>query len=545
MKPRHAVVAGTLAAAALAALAPGARADVLRLENGRTMHGTVDRGYVDEEALRVHLFSTGGTIRVRWDHLIPEDREKWQVDLGLKESEEARELKVDAHKILFVVNAETIHGLVLNPAALDGGPTTDVRIQVKGRELKYPRGQIARVEPARVDLALIYTPRQAYETKRDEIAPNNGPSHFDLAEYARLVGAYDEAKEHYEKAREDGIWKDTPAGRLVESRLVTLEGLLRNRGLQQEIDGVKVGLIEARSNRDFAKAARGYLQARERVLALVAQIQDPRLQKEFKLPELAQRVEVERRKFFESKLPLEMYSRVRRLMYEKAKEQKVRDFPPTLSPQEKAAMMLKGTFEGARQYATRQVTEDLWNSLLKDAGAGDWLAQLEALMAKDPARVTDEDRAKAKHYAQMEKTLKQELLDYWANRNKNTFTVTSYGYGTFIVTGTSLKLTRKPPQAGSGGRGGGPGGQQQAVDVVKTPDQWWEGASGKERQDWLLSWYAERGGLFDPFRHWEEPCEGCAGLGYRKMTVAATGEEEAERCKTCNGAKVVRKVKWR
>jgi len=523
-----------------------ARADVIRLENGRTMHGDVDRGYLDEEALRIQLFSTGGTVRVRWEHLIPEDREEWQVALGLKESEEQKELTVEAHKLLFVTGGTTQFGKVLNPEALEGPATGEIRVMVKGRELRYPRGSIAKVEPAQVDIGLVYTPQQAFEIKKSELQPNNGPGHFALAEYARLVGAYDEAKVEYEAARDDEIWKDTPEGRLVESRLATLEVLLQNRSLQNDLDAVKGLLLEARNLRDFGKAGRAFLDAREAIYGIMQENKDPKVQKEFRIAELATRVEVERRKFFEKRLPTEMYTRVRRLMYDKAKEQKVRDIPPGTNPQEKAAMLLKGTFEGARQYATRQVVTDLWDSILKDVGATEWLAELEALGQKDPARVTEKDRLRANRLQVMDKTLKQELLDFWANRSKNTFMVTNYGYGTFIVTGSTLKLTRKQPAPGSGGKSkGGGGNQAKAVDVVKTPDQWWDDANNKERSDWLLSWCAERSGLFEAFRKWDDNCASCGGLGYKKISVASTGEEEAKRCETCNGAKVIRKLKWR
>jgi hypothetical protein len=163
----------------------------------------------------------------------------------------------------------------------------------------------------------------------------------------------------------------------------------------------------------------------------------------------------------------------------------------------------------------------------------------------------------------MEALLKKELDSYWKDRDQTGFIVTSFGYGTFIVVGTTLKLQRKQPgqgggQGGNKGRGGGGGGgaQQQAQDVIKTPDEWWETASAQEKVNWLLSWCAvsndsgagtttNDGGFLKVARTWDEPCEDCAGLGYKKVNVASTGEEEATRCKTCNGCKVVRKLRWR
>jgi hypothetical protein len=543
-----------LAAALGLGLAPAAtRADVLRLENGRALHGSVDRGYVDREALRVQLFTTGGVVRVRWEHLIPEDRDAWQVALGLKDSSEALVLKVEAHKLLFT-NASTMLGLVLNPEALDGPPAGEVRIQEKGKVVVMPRGQVARVEPVMLEIGLVFTPRQAYERKREELSPNTGPSHFDLAEYARQVGAYEEAKEHLLKAKEDPEFLLTGSGKLVESKLALLEILLKHRALKEELDRVNVRLIEARSSgRDFTRGAKIYLEARDVMYRLMTETTDKKVKDEFRMEDLARRVEKERREFFQRRLPPEVYRWLRQTAWEKAREQKVKDIPPGTDRQAAAILQMKGTFEGARQYFQRQVAEDLWNHLIKAVGAGEQLAEIDKIVAQNPTKLTPAEKERATRLAELDKGLRGELLDFWKNREKKGGATTSYGYGTFIVVKSDLKLTRKPPAANQGGgrRGGGGGGGAAGpppADVVKTPDQWWEEASGQERLNWLLSYCAERAGtsgLLEIVREENVPCDGCSGLGYRKTSEASTGEETVTRCPTCNGCKVIRKIRWR
>jgi len=542
----------TLPLAVLAAvlLAPSAPADTIRLENGRIMHGNVDRGYVDPEYLRIQMFNTGGVVKVRWEHIIVEDRDTWQVDLGLRESDEAVELKVDGHKILFVNNLVLI-GMILNPDALSGGAAGEIIVQSKGKQDTYPRGSIAKAEPMRVDLALVYTPRQAYEIKRDEINPNNGPTHFDLAEYGKAVRAYEEAKEHLLKAKEDLDFLKTPQGKQIDSKLATLEILLRNKALQTDLDRVKVALIEAKSaGRDFGRTAQIYLEARDSMLRIMKQYEDKKIQAEFKIPDLAKRVETERRVFFQKRMPTEVYSWLRKAANEKSREQKVKDIPPGTDRQQVAILQMKGTFEGARQYFTRQATEDLWNHIIKIVGAGEAMAEIQKTMDKDPAKLTEQEKDRAKRLAELEKSLRDELQDYWTNRSKSGGYTTSYGTGSFIVVKSDLKLTRKAPPAGGGNRGraGGAGQQQQAVDVIKTPDQWWEAASTSEKANWLLSWYAEKSGFLEVTRKGPENavnCDNCGGLGYKKVNVASTGEEEAERCQSCNGCKVIQKIRWR
>jgi hypothetical protein len=544
--------AAALAVAVVASAAiPAARAETLRLENGKVMQGTVDRGYVDEGYIRIHLFSTGGLVRVRWDHVIAEDRDRWQIDLGIKESQEALELKVDGQKIRTVTNV-VILGKILNSEAMAAGPNADVRILVKGKEQVFPRGQISSAEEMRLDLDLVYTPRQAYEIKRDEINPNSGQSHFDLADYARLVGAYEEAKEHYLKAKDDPDFARTPQGKMIESKLATLEILIRNRTLQDDIRKVRVLLDDARSSQtQFAKAARDYLDARDTMFRLMTEVTDKKIQSEFRMEEVAKRVETERRTFFQKRMPAEVYRWLRNVAYEKSREQKVKDIPPGTDRQERAILEMKGTFEGARQYFQRQVREDLWIYLLKTVGAEDILAQIEEAQKKSPEKLTQAEKDKAIRLAKTQKELLGQLQDYWANRSKDGGLTTSFGYGTFIVVKSDLKLTRKQPTAGGGkSRSGNSQNQQQqqAVDVIKTPDQWWDEAGSNDRRNWLLSYCAQaqkNGGFLEVVREWDENCDACGGLGYRKVSQASTGEEEAERCKVCNGAKVVHKVRWR
>jgi hypothetical protein len=522
--------------------APACLAESLRLENGRVMHGTVDRAYVDDHHLRIQLFSTGGVVKVRWEHIIPEDRDRWQVDLGLKESAEAQELKIDGHEVLFV-NGDKKQGLVLNPEALDQGASAEVRIQMKGQPYAFPRGTIAKVTDARLDLALVYTPRQAYEIKRDQINPNNGQAHFDLAEYARAVGAYEEAYEHYGKAKEDVEFLKTRDGKLLDSKLATLEILRKNKALQQDLEAIRLRIIAGKNPAAaFPAAARAFLEARVEMQRLVKEVPDPKVQKEFRMSEIGLKIETERRAFFQNRLPQFVYAWLWKKADEKSKEKKVVDFDPTWTRQQRAAAEMQGTFEGAKQYFTRAILDDLWTYLVESVGAGDMLKEIQAVMDKDPAKLTEEQKQRAVDLARMDKELRGQLLDYWTNREKRGGYATSYGTGSFIVVKSDLKLVRKPPTSNKSGKGGN---QSQAVDVIKTNDQWWEEVGSSDRARWLLSWFAEKGTFLEASRIWDDPCDACGGLGYKKVSQATTGEEEVERCRSCNGCKVIHKVRWR
>ena len=53
--------------------------------------------------------------------------------------------------------------------------------------------------------------------------------------------------------------------------------------------------------------------------------------------------------------------------------------------------------------------------------------------------------------------------------------------------------------------------------------------------NWLLTNYAEKGGLLEIMRAWDEPCAACGGKGLKEATV----------CPTCHGAKIEHRVRWR
>jgi hypothetical protein len=397
---------------------------------------------------------------------------------------------------------------------------------------------------------------QAYEAKREQIQPTTGFDHHALAEFSRKVGAYDKAREHWLLAQNDAEWSQTEQGRRVESLLARIDILIQNQALREELDAVnRMLVVAAKAQRSFQRAAELYRDARGEVFRLQTAHPDEAVQKALKMPQLAKRVEVDRRKFFERHLPREAYRRLRTLLYDKAREKKVKDIPPGVSREERARLEAQGTFEGARQYAARQVKQDLWDGLYRDVGAAKVLEEIQARIEKDPASVTEADQAEVDRLAAMEKTLKQEIAQYWTDRSKRHHTTTSYAYGTFIVDkGNSDNLKAKKQtgrnqgnqgnRGGNRGGGGGGGGGAQKTVPPTTPDEWWEKADAKERAAWLMSFFAERSDVLTVVRWWHVNCENCAGLGYKLVNVAATGEQEAHRCTTCNGVGVVRKVKW-
>src|SRR5258705_3961669 len=113
-----------------------------------------------------------------------------------------------------------------------------------------------------------------------------------------------------------------------------------------------------------------------------------------------------------------------------------------MSKQDQAIAMMKGTFEGARQYFTRQATEDLVNFLVKMVGSSEKLAELQKIMEKDPTKITDADKDRARRLATLETELRNEIVNkFWKDRAKTGGYTTSYGEGTFIVVKPDLKLT--------------------------------------------------------------------------------------------------------
>jgi len=136
----------------------------------------------------------------------------------------------------------------------------------------------------------------------------------------------------------------------------------------------------------------------------------------------------------------------------------------------------------------------------------------------------------------------EEAKTLWDGRPKRGWKKVTYAGGTFIVDPPKIKPPKRRRGRRSGGRGGG-GGQ---VEIPKPPtrDQWWQGASIREREQWVLAYVVERSELFELGEREYRPCPMCHGVGLLTKTLQ-TGDTLSYLCTRCGGAQQDVVVKYR
>jgi hypothetical protein len=173
------------------------------------------------------------------------------------------------------------------------------------------------------------------------------------------------------------------------------------------------------------------------------------------------------------------------------------------------------TFEEAKRSVSGERRVDLFESLARDCLPEHYAAELVRLLAAEPAALEDEDRESLKRVTTAKVEIRDQLSGAWSSRPRGGMSESSYGSGTTLIVAAPADPDRKPPD----------------------PEAWWRDAPFEEREQWLLAWNAERTGLVEVLKIWDEPCPSCRPGG---------GDARADpRCRDCGGAGFRRKVRWR
>ena len=252
------------------------------------------------------------------------------------------------------------------------------------------------------------------------------------------------------------------------------------------------GVEAADAGEDFAAGIRRFEAARAEMILLQTGPLDPEQRKS--VDAVAVRIEQARRAFLGERVPVEVHGWLRSTAAEASRAE---------------------TLEEARRRFPRgrepNVLDTLARAFLPEADA----AEFDRLLALDAFDRTEEETERLRRFAAAGRSLRVELAGAWSERPKGEFFVTAYGSGTTIVTGPPSTGDEKPP----------------------TPEQWWRDATFAEREEWLLTWQAEKAALVEPLRVWDEICASCRPGG---------AEAAADpRCRACGGGGCIRRVRWR
>ena len=220
---RRSAVLGVLCACALLlAAGPEAAADVIRLRTGEIVKGTPLPARSNEETLVVEDAVSGNLRRLAWTALEPKDARRYREAWGF----EAPELRPVAAVRLRIV--------------LEGGMTTEVvgvvvhrsethlDVQSFGRVLPVERARIHAREAVKVDPRDVWTPGQLVERfaaalpakLKDASGKPSTLGHLRCARFAETVGAYTQARFHYEHVQRDDA---SPHAAFARERLAAVK----------------------------------------------------------------------------------------------------------------------------------------------------------------------------------------------------------------------------------------------------------------------------------------------------------------------------------
>jgi len=479
-------------------LAEEGRPVKVELTDGQILRGRLLESECTDDALVLQDIRSGARQEVPWDRIDPRIARELRVQLAFEVAEDDQLLMTDAVE---VVNRAGIAftGKLLNAesATKDG----EYRLKTSRGPRNVPVGDVVKGPTAmRVSALEVFTPVELYAMRLAQGAPADADGHFTMAEFARKVGALEQARDHYKQAIE--IPGCRQSAESLQRSLARVEKLLGQKEAFEALRGIR----EAVSLNSFPKAAKLLEEFR-------AKYTDEDLLKE--AGEIEEDAKARRTDYYVQRVARAFLDAVKDAVEKKGREKDQKDKPLTL--------------RDAMQYASGPV-------------ASQNTASYDALGV----------------VAQKLGLTREETFEFWNKRNKRILYRAFYGTGTFLIV-PNLKdaLQRapkaKPPQGGGGGRGGGGRGpvQMPRPHAQITPDQWWKELRDARRtsdiRDFLFAYWADKGGMVETIEPKDDTCSVCNGNGYVMLTHNSPEGTipYADRCSHCHMATFLRVVRFR
>ena len=443
---------------------------IVRLKDGTFLFGEVVAH--DEAGIQVRRLDTGGLIRLKWGHLFPAEENALRTRLGYKD-QSGEEVRVEADRLKLDDGTERV-GIIFDRTA------NDFFLRVKNTTVAIPKGRVvAPADKVEVNALDVYTKDQLRDIKIAEIVPQDAQGYLELGRYLVRIHDIRGALESYRKAQTlDSAFHP-------EEVSATISRLEVQAARQEEVDWID-SIDSARGRKDFPKALE------------LCQVFAQKWPQSTFLSEVngkKQRIEEERAETLRRKVVLGYYTYSEKL--------------------------------AGKAGGTRDMTQAEAQSYAEGTLAKDVLAKVSEEAKRLQADITPE-----------------QVRAIWQKRGKLASAHRSvYGDGTFILGAekaqkglTKEKEEKKKDEPSSE--------EKEIAEKVKkyiekyqkeqkrlageateeeAPEAWWRGARSSERQQWILSYYAEYGGDMELIRPFAEACQTCGGAGVLTVFETATG----------------------
>jgi len=482
---RSLFILSTVVALTVVAVAEAGKPVPVRLKNGSRVVGYVVEKECSDTAIVLRDVRTRRKITIPWNKIRPDMARKLRIDLGFEVAEAKGGHRIEADRIRNKTG-NLFTGVILNPktAQKDGY----YELKTADGVLKIRVGDVREQTKVEVDAGLVYTPVELYELKLKEREPVTASDHYQLAEYARIVGALPQAKEHYETVlRVDEEKKYPPAA--IERLLALVDKLLASQEARDMLADVQKDIVFNR----FEKATAALAAFREKYG------DDEMFAKEAE--SLEKRMVERREEYFAEQIAKRLLAEVKALLAKRVKE-------PEL------------TIREAMNYAAGEASAE-------DSVSSQAIANVAAELKIEP----------------------DEVIELWKLRPKRSLQKAFYRDGTFIVLENLEDALAKAPKPKFPKGKQKPKMPQPRAKM--TADRWWKNKvtlrKWRDLRDFLYAHWAEKSGAVELIVPKDEGCPTCAGKGFLVQTLQSGGGNViySDRCPTCHMATKFRIVRFK
>ncbi len=410
--------------------------------------------------------------------------------MGLEEQE--RWKPVHGHPILIV---------------LQGGSKSDLRgpivredadavvLQSEGKETRVRKEMISKRVEEEMDPRDIWSAGQlvdhfkeamSKETDEDgnktvDLDNLNARQDFRIAEHAEKVGEFETARNHYMASLRD---PEFLLANVAKQRLERVEAILRDAAALQSLREIRMALLQ-----------RAFRKVRERIEAFPEQHPDAGEAVKAQLERAKTLFGKKRNEYFQLEAKFNLYKILLNEIKVKVSE--------------------------------------------KDVGLSDVTGWTRSDLPELAFKLLGE------LFSKKDDVTPEEARAFWDARPKSSWRTANYGSGTFIVEPPKIKPPKKRRSSSKKKKTGG--GAAAPVKIPKPPtrDQWWQRAGTKERQQWIMAFFAENSGLFEVAEEAKyKLCGQCNGIGLESERTQS-GQTLTYLCTRCGGAQKDKRVKFR
>jgi len=475
----------------LLALSP---ADIVRLADGRLVHGTIV-DFDEGTGFTIVRADTGGRVALRWEHLSAAETRRIKESRGFT-GEDPQPFLVD------VVHLVMKNGTTETGVLVDDGRRDVYTLTRRGSSDSFPKQYVRSVESGRVEGLSVYSTEDLYQLLLTQFGtPTTAAQHFEMAVAAEGANLYGQARDHYIAAA--GL---DPS---LKPELIALR--IARAGIKIE-DSVETARLDEIRNRLYKKQF-------DVALRMVGEFRQdyPASRQLGDVATLEGDIGRRRRNHYQGKVVSDYFSFLGKSLGEVSRADD---------------MTLGAALELVEESIHLEIVDRLGNSYKMDAAGIDslWEARkggsvrtssygtgtfilgeekaLDWVGEKDEEEAEDEDTTEEDEDLQdrIDKVLKKRAAE-----------------------------ARQRAKSRRSSR---------SLEEGISPDDWWDQTASDDRMRWLMAYYAEFSGHISVLRAKPRNCRTCEASG-RIEVMNEKGEVEAALCPTCKGLKYERIVNFR